>query len=100
MNDKIWFEMVDMKYGETYLTLYLGLQRTLKKTFNILTLLLSVSGILGWKYFEKNNYSAFLFMSLISPIAKKPMITMAMIIQAHTKKGVCQNAFPVSGCVE
>lgn len=65
MNDKIWFEMVDMKYGETYLTLYLELQRTLKKIFNILTLLLSVSGILGWKYFENYVWIAFILIAIM-----------------------------------
>lgn len=65
MNDKIWFEMVDMKYGETYLTLYLGLQRTLKKTFYILTLILSVSGILGWKYFENYVWIAFILIAIM-----------------------------------
>jgi len=65
MNDKIWFEMVDMKYGETYLTLYLGLQRTLKKIFNILTLLLFVSGILGWKYFENYVWIAFILIAIM-----------------------------------
>jgi len=65
MNDKIWFEMVDMKYGETYLTFYLGLQRTLKKTFNILTLILSVSGILGWKYFENYVWIAFILIAIM-----------------------------------
>jgi len=65
MNDKIWYEMVDMKYGEIYLTLYLGLQRTLKKSFNILTLILSVSGILGWKYFENYVWIAFILIAIM-----------------------------------
>lgn len=65
MNDKIWYEMVDMKYGETYLTLYLGFQRTLKKIFNILTFILSVSGILGWKYFENYAWIAFILIAIM-----------------------------------
>ncbi len=65
MINKIWYEMVDMKYGETYLTMYLGLQRTLKKVFNILTLLLSVSGILGWKYFENYVWIAFILIAIM-----------------------------------
>ena len=52
MTSKIWYEMVDAKYGEIYLTRYLGVQRTLKKAFKIITLILSVSGVFGWKYFD------------------------------------------------
>ena len=65
MENKIWYEMVDIKYGETYLTMYLGFQRTLKKTFNILTLILSVSGILGWKYFENYAWIAFILIAVM-----------------------------------
>lgn len=57
--------MVDMKYGETYLTLYLGLQRKLKKTFNIMTLFLSASGVLGWKYFEDYAWIAFALIAIM-----------------------------------
>ena len=59
MTQKIWYEMLDIKYGETYLTRYLGFQRALKKIFNIFTLIISVSGILGWKYFENYTWIAF-----------------------------------------
>lgn len=65
MNEKIWFEMVDRKYGEIYLTKYISLQRALKKTFTILTLLISVSGILGWKYFENYAWLAFIAISIM-----------------------------------
>jgi len=54
MKDKIWYEMVNMKYLEIYLGKYLSFQRTVKKAFKIFTLVASISGILGWKYFE--NY--------------------------------------------
>ena len=60
MTNKIWYEMVNMKYGEIYLTKYLGLQRNLKKGFQIMTLVVSASGILGWKYFENYAWIAFL----------------------------------------
>lgn len=59
MTNKIWYELVDIKYGETYLSKYIGLQHRLKKAFKIMTLLLSVSGILGWKYFEDYAWIAF-----------------------------------------
>jgi hypothetical protein len=65
MEHKIWYEMVDIKYGEIYLTKYLGFQRTLKKIFNILTLILSVSGILGWKNFENYAWIAFILIAIM-----------------------------------
>jgi hypothetical protein len=65
MTNKIWYEMVDKKYGETYLSKYLSLQRTLKKSFTIMTLLISVSGILSWKYFEDYAWIAFILISIM-----------------------------------
>lgn len=57
--------MIDMKYGEIYLTKYLGLQRTFKKVFNVMTLVLSVSGILGWKFFENYAWIAFILIAIM-----------------------------------
>lgn len=65
MTNKIWHEMVNMKYGEIYLSKYLGVQRTLKKSFQILTLLVSLSGILSWKYFEKYVWIVFVLIAII-----------------------------------
>lgn len=65
MTNKIWYEMVDMKYGETYLSKYIGLQHSLKKTFKIMTLILSVSGIFGWKYFESLAWVAFILIAIM-----------------------------------
>lgn len=57
--------MVNMKYGEIYLAKYLGLQKNLKKGFKILTLILSLSGILGWKQFENYVWIAFLLIAIM-----------------------------------
>lgn len=65
MTNMIWYEMVDMKYGETYLSKYIGLQHRLKKTFKIMTLILSVSGIFGWKYFEGLAWVAFILIAVM-----------------------------------
>lgn len=65
MTNKIWYEMVNMKYGEIYLSKYLGVQRTLKKSFQILTLFVSLSGILGWKYFENYVWIAFILIAIV-----------------------------------
>lgn len=65
MTNKIWYEMTNIKYGEIYLTKYLGFQRTLKKGFQILTLLVSLSGIIGWKYFEDYVWIAFILIAIV-----------------------------------
>lgn len=65
MTNKIWYKLVDLKYGECYLTKYLSLQRNLKRTFQIITLTLSLSGILGWKYFEDYVWIALILISII-----------------------------------
>lgn len=65
MNDKIWYEMIDRKYGEIYLTKYISRQRTFKKIFTIMTLTISVSGVLGWKYFENYAWIAFILISIM-----------------------------------
>lgn len=57
--------MVNIKYGEIYLSIYLGVQRTLKKSFQILTLFVSLSGILGWKYFEDYVWIAFILIAIV-----------------------------------
>lgn len=65
MTNKIWYEMVNIKYGEIYLSKYLGVQRTLKKSFQILTLFVSLSGILSWKYFEEYVWIVFVLIAII-----------------------------------
>lgn len=57
--------MVDIKYGETYLSKYIGFQHRLKKTFKIMTLVLSVSGIFSWKYFENFAWVAFILIAIM-----------------------------------
>ena len=52
MGNKIWYELANIKYGEIYLTKYLSLQKLFKKIFKIITLILSLSGVLGWKIFK------------------------------------------------
>ncbi len=42
---KIWYDLVHTKFGDEYLVLYLGRQRTIRKWFKILTILFSASGI-------------------------------------------------------
>lgn len=65
MTNKIWYEMTNIKFGEIYLTKYLGFQRSLKKGFQIMTLIVSLSGILGWKYFEDYVWIAFILIAIV-----------------------------------
>jgi len=52
MRDKIWYEMIHIKYGDSYLAFYLFRQKTIRKWFKILTLVFSTSGVLGWKFWD------------------------------------------------
>lgn len=63
--NKVWYELVNVKYGEVYLSKYLNFQRTMKKTFQILTLVVSISGILSWKYFENYVWIAFALIAVL-----------------------------------
>jgi hypothetical protein len=45
ISTKIWYDLVNSKYGDEYLMLYLSRQRKIRKWFKILTVLFSASGI-------------------------------------------------------
>lgn len=45
IDTKIWYDLVHTKYGDEYLVLYLGRQRTFRKWFKILTIIFSASGV-------------------------------------------------------
>lgn len=45
IRDKIWYDLVDTKYGDEYLVLYLSLQRVIRKWFKIITIVLSAGGV-------------------------------------------------------
>lgn len=49
MYEKIWYEFVHYRSGDFYLVLYIKRLKTIRKTVNISTLLLSTTGILSWK---------------------------------------------------
>lgn len=52
IREKIWYEMVDAKYGEMYLAYYLGRCRSQKKIFKMLMLIFSAGGVFGWSIWE------------------------------------------------
>lgn len=52
MKNKIWYEFVNYKYGDEYLILYLSRLQTSRKYTNIVTLVFSTSGVLGWTFWK------------------------------------------------
>lgn len=65
MRDVIWYELVQIKFGEKYLALYLSLQHKLKKTFKIFILIFSGSGILGWQLWQPIAWIALVLIAII-----------------------------------
>src|SRR5258708_38969210 len=45
IRSSIWYELVNVKYGDEYLVLYLGRQRQIRKWFKGVTILCSAGGI-------------------------------------------------------
>ena len=45
INTTIWYDLVNSKYGDEYLVLYIQKQRNIRKWFKILTIIFSASGI-------------------------------------------------------
>jgi hypothetical protein len=68
MTNKIWYKMIDIKFGEIYLSKYLSRQRSFKKCFQVITLIVSFSGILSWSYFEKYVWVAFVLIAVMQLI--------------------------------
>ncbi len=65
MREKIWYEMMQIKFGEKYLALYISLQYALKKYFKIATLVFSGSGILGWKLWQPIAWIALILIATV-----------------------------------
>ena len=65
MREKIWYEMMQIKFGEKYLAFYISLQYQIKKYFKISTLIFSGSGILGWKLWQPIAWIALILIAII-----------------------------------
>lgn len=61
--------MVQIKYGEIYLSLYLDLQKDLKRYIKIATLIFSGSGVFGWAFWEPLAWIACIIIAIIQLIA-------------------------------
>jgi len=69
MRNRVWYEMVQIKYGEIYLSLYLDLQKDLKRYIKIATLIFSGSGVFGWAFWEPLAWIACIIIAIIQLIA-------------------------------
>ena len=57
MRERIWHEMIQAKFGETYLAHYLQRQKQFRKWFKIVTILFSASGIFSWAIWKNGIFS-------------------------------------------
>jgi|AntRauTorckE5430_2_1112549.scaffolds.fasta_scaffold53857_1 hypothetical protein len=52
MRKKVWNELAQIRHSLEYLALFLDVQKSRKKWFNILTVIFSTGGVMGWKMWE------------------------------------------------
>lgn len=69
MREKVWYEMIRVKYGEVYLSLYLDFQKDLKRYIKIATLVFSGSGVFGWVFWEPLAWIACIIIAIIQLIS-------------------------------
>lgn len=60
--------MLQIKYGEIYLSLYIDFQKDLKRYIKIATLIFSGSGVFGWAFWEPLAWIACIVIALIQLI--------------------------------
>ena len=61
--------MIQIKYGEVYLSLYLDFQKDLKRYIKIATLVFSGSGVFGWAFWEPLAWIACIIIAIIQLIS-------------------------------
>lgn len=61
--------MMQIKYGEVYLSLYLDFQKDLKRYIKIATLVFSGSGVFGWAFWEPLAWIACIIIAIIQLIS-------------------------------
>ncbi|MCY0967893.1 hypothetical protein [Chryseobacterium wangxinyae] len=66
MRERIWFEMVDAKLKSIYCGLYLAKQRTINKWFNIIIVVFSTSGVLGWSFWKDLPFATSIIIMIMS----------------------------------
>jgi hypothetical protein len=65
MREQIWYELLNIKYGEFYLSKYISFHQQCRKYVNVITLIISLSGVLGWKFFEGYVWVALALISVL-----------------------------------
>lgn len=68
MRERIWYEMVDSKYKIIYLGLFISKQRNRNKYYNIIILIFSTSGVLGWNYMKDLPFISSIIVMIMSII--------------------------------
>lgn len=79
MREKIWYEMLHKKLGDTYLVLYLSRQRSMRKWFKIITLIFSTSGIFSWAIWQ-NGVLPFIACIVIAAIQLLTLIENQLVL--------------------
>jgi len=74
MRLRLWYEMAQAKYNETYVCNLIGRQRSLLNIFNLIVTAFSTAGIMGWKFWNDLPVVACLIIAIIS---------LARLVQPH-----------------
>jgi hypothetical protein len=74
MRTRLWYELTQAKYNETYLCNSIGRQRTILNIFNMTITIFSTAGIMGWKLWDDLPVIACTIIAIIS---------LAKLIQPH-----------------
>lgn len=74
MRLRLWYEMAQAKYNETYVCNLIGRQRNLLNIFNLIVTVFSTAGIMGWKIWSDLPVIACCIIATIS---------LAKLIQPH-----------------
>ncbi|KAF2336322.1 hypothetical protein [Flavobacterium daemonense] len=74
MRTRLWYELTQAKYNETYLCHLIARQRRLLNIFNLIVTVFSTAGIMGWKIWNNLPVISCVIIAVIS---------LAKLIQPH-----------------
>ncbi|WP_213279367.1 hypothetical protein [Chryseobacterium indologenes] len=66
MRERIWHELFDAKYKMIYCNLFLAKQRIINKWFNLVILIFSTSGVLGWPLWKDLPFATSIIIAIMS----------------------------------
>lgn len=84
----VWKELMNSKFQEAYLTFYLDRQRFWKRTVKIVTIALSFSGILGWKWFETYAWIVILISCILQLLSQTEDLFFRSSDEIHNIKNI------------